>query len=59
MDFEEIFTGTFTFMGKPIEIFCGECLEYILKFGLDRVGFCQYCNETRREPIPFSEVWGL
>ena len=38
--------------GKPGDIYCRTC------DGMPPVR-CSVCSDTGREPIPFSEVWGI
>ena len=41
----------------PDEVLCIQCEENSWKAG-KYVG-CKGCSETMREPVPFSEVWGM
>ena len=42
----------------PDEVRCSAC-QGLSSGGWCSVSDCGYCSNTRRVPIPFSEVWGL
>ena len=44
--------------GVPAEVLCHECFDRSAA-GLRPSRDCKTCSGTQREPVPFSEVWGI